>query len=104
MTDFPFDHIPDTRCHDCRTQCRPNTPEGSADEQNYAVHDEVWTAAAGMGRGWLCIPCLEARLGRPLTGADFPPYQINAPGWHDDTPRLAQLKDEVALLHAGSQP
>jgi len=22
-------------------------------------------------RGWLCVPCLESRLGRPLVGADF---------------------------------
>lgn len=42
------------------------------------VTDEVWSAANNFQRnGMLCIGCLEARLGRELTGKDFPDYPIN---------------------------
>lgn len=45
------------------------------------VHDEVW-AAAGLGKGRLCVGCIETRLGRPLTRADFnPKVAVNAT-WH----------------------
>ena len=73
----------------------------------YMVHDHVW-AAAGMGpdedSGFLCIGCLERRLGRPLIGGDFPPHlPINWPDlwWHDDTPRLRTLKVAAAELGGG---
>ena len=42
------------------------------------VHDAVWQAAGmptdrlqGAGRGFLCIGCLEGRLGRKLVARDF---------------------------------
>lgn len=56
------------------------------------VSNDVWKAA-GMGEGFLCIGCLEIRLGRTLTAADFPAHlPINDPDpW--DTPRLANRKD-----------
>lgn len=40
---------------------------------DFMVFDSVW-AAAGMNYkgGYLCLGCLEARLDRPLTSADFP--------------------------------
>lgn len=38
---------------------------------DYMVFRSVWEAA-GMQRGFLCIDCLEQRLGRPLVSADFP--------------------------------
>jgi hypothetical protein len=61
------------------------------------VHDHVW-AEAGMplselaGDGlYLCVGCLEERLGRVLTRADFTDAPINEPDpW--DTPRLADRK------------
>jgi hypothetical protein len=61
------------------------------------VCDNVWRAA-GMGPldGWLCIPCLERRLGWPLTGADFPPLPFNDLGADLDTHRLAELKHAAA--------
>jgi hypothetical protein len=43
----------------------------------YAVHDSIWKAASEAspplpgGYGLLCIDCLETRLGRELTRADF---------------------------------
>jgi hypothetical protein len=59
----------------------------------YIVHGEVWAAAGMPHRGYLCIGCLEQRLGRPLTGADFPPeVPVNWPSDGFDTPRLYALK------------
>lgn len=61
----------------------------------YMVEDEVWVAA-GMpmdpevrhsGEGHLCIGCLERRLGRQLTAADFTDAPVNDPG-PLATPRL----------------
>jgi hypothetical protein len=64
----------------------------------YTVHDHLW-AAAGMERlgGCLCIGCLEARLGRRLTAADFPrdaPVNWVAP-WTDHSDRL---RDRLATM------
>src|ERR1700687_1632031 len=81
-------------CVDCGTELLPDTPPGSKDWQRYMVHDQVW-ADAGLPRhrgGWICIPCLEARLHRQLTGSDFPDLPINRPGRDDDTDLLACLK------------
>ena len=40
------------------------------------VEDAVW-AAAGAPEGYLCVGCLEERLGRPLVPDDFPPLPLN---------------------------
>ena len=54
------------------------------------VHDNLWEAA-GMDNGFLCIGCLEARLGRGLTAPDFTAAIIDMPhSW--GTPRLALRK------------
>ena len=84
-------------CADCGVELMPRTPFGSRDWQRYMVHDHVW-AAAGIGYldGWLCIPCLEGRLGRPLTGADLEAVPLNDPDVDDDTDRLAELKHAAA--------
>jgi hypothetical protein len=52
------------------------------DWEYYIVYNDVWAAAeAPMGpRGFLCIGCLEARLGRELTPEDFPICDLNRPG------------------------
>lgn len=46
----------------------------------YMVTDSVWYSAttATSASGMLCIGCLEARLGKLLTGADFSPAPINS--------------------------
>lgn len=92
-----------TPCVDCGTPTLPDTPPGSQDWQRYMVHDHVWQAA-GMtpNGGWLCIPCLETRLGRLLTGHDLEDVPINHPMWKhsaDDTPRLQHLKLQAALIN-----
>lgn len=44
--------------------------------QYYMVFDRIW-AEAGMEKGMLCILCLETRLGRLLTRADFTSAPVN---------------------------
>jgi hypothetical protein len=55
----------------------------------YMVHDHVWKAA-GMEPygGCLCVGCLEKRIGRRLTPANFSDhvFNTNLPG----TPRLLE--------------
>ncbi|MDY6809333.1 MAG: hypothetical protein SW127_09970 [Actinomycetota bacterium] len=53
------------RCVDCSVDIREI-------DEFYAVHDDLWLAAAQGDRGGqLCVGCLEVRLGRELTRADF---------------------------------
>jgi hypothetical protein len=65
-------------CKDCGVDTMP--PRGKAEW--YVVHDEVWQAAGmqddlGKQAGFLCIGCLETRIGRILTPADFIDAPIN---------------------------
>lgn len=81
-------------CGDCGVDLMPYYEP----HEYYMVHDHVWLAAqrAGDEVPMLCIGCLEGRLGRPLTGADFTECPINQPGNCDDTPRLFKLKVEAS--------
>jgi hypothetical protein len=45
----------------------------------YSVEDDVWLLANPQHHGMLCIGCIEERLGRVLTPADFIDYPINYP-------------------------
>ena len=61
-------------CTDCRTgtlSLEPGVPT-----EFYMVHDDLW-AEAGMDRGYLCIGCLETRLGRRLHRGDFTAAEVN---------------------------
>lgn len=61
-------------CTDCGVDTLPT--EGGCAEY-YMVTKEVWNAA-GMGHvGYLCIGCLEGRLGRQLCAADFTDCPLN---------------------------
>jgi hypothetical protein len=42
------------------------------------VRDAIWTEAK-MQKGYLCIGCLEQRLGRTLTADDFADLPVNEP-------------------------
>jgi hypothetical protein len=58
--------------------------------EHYMVKDALWKRAGlTPDAGYLCIGCLEARLGRELRPSDFKDVILNRPGnpWH--TPRLA---------------
>lgn len=55
------------------------------------VLDDLWESAR-MNKGFLCIGCLEKRIGRKLKPNDFIDSRINRPSpW--DTPRLRARKD-----------
>lgn len=67
----------------------------------YMVHYDVWLAAAG--NAWLtpdsygmflCVGCIEGRLGRSLTGDDFTSAPINTM----DTPRSPRLQLRMAVV------
>lgn len=58
----------------------------------YMVTDEVWAAAGMPHRGFLCVGCLEGRLGRELSGPDFTDAPVNRPGLMGDSPRMAARK------------
>lgn len=63
-------------CFDCGAETLSDEP--GVPTEYYTVHDAVW-AAAGMGDGYLCIGCLERRLGRTLHRADFTSAPVNDP-------------------------
>jgi hypothetical protein len=86
-------HWPPTPCADCCIELLPATPHDVPDWQLYQVHDHVW-AAAGMtpSGGWLCVDCLELRLGRPLAPDDLDDLPLNDLVADKDVPKLAELK------------
>lgn len=53
----------------------------------YMVTNDLWKRY-GVGRGMLCIGCLEERLGRELTSVDFTDVPINDQGNPDNSERL----------------
>lgn len=80
-------------CLDCRVD---TAPDHNSDWEWYMVKDEVW-AEAGLRADrkshgeFLCIGCLESRLGRELTPEDFGPEPVNAPA-PCDSERLNRRK------------
>lgn len=70
-------------CVDCRMETFPS--------EHYMVHDDLWPTEVGRNGGMICIGCLEQRLGRQLTAADFTAAPINTP----DTWTSARLKDRL---------
>jgi hypothetical protein len=86
-------------CIDCGIDTAPEDDRrrrNARTSEYYMVHHHVWHAAGmpehklgyqGAGPGFLCMGCLEARLGRCLTPADFIDAPINRPDrWN--SPRL----------------
>jgi hypothetical protein len=78
-------------CKDCGIDTTPCTGKRGCRHlwrwEHYMVHNEVW-AKAGMADGYLCIGCLEGRLGRELSATDFIQAPINDPRHPWATPRL----------------
>jgi hypothetical protein len=62
-------------------------------DEFFSVHDDVW-AAGGAGRDLLCVGCLEDRLGRKLTPADFTDLPINT---NPAFTRSARLRDRLGM-------
>jgi hypothetical protein len=83
-------------CRDCGIDTLPAGWDARAEW--YMVHDEIWSAAGMPPRGYLCIGCLQRRLGRELTRDDFTDALVNDPQIADDvkawswrTPRLTAI-------------
>lgn len=73
---------------DCEV-CGVDTLE--ADER-YMVRNDLWRKY-GVGKGLLCIGCLEWRLGRPLGRGDFTDVPLNT---DVDWRRSERLRDRLA--------
>lgn len=54
----------------------------------YFVHTELWLSVVDSNKGMLCVGCLESRLGRELTSADFTGAYINRPDIFEHSMRL----------------
>jgi hypothetical protein len=94
-------HCPNN-CADCGVD---TTPPLNGDRRYkvrhewYVVRDAIWKAAgmkdrvivAGEAGYYLCIRCLERRVGRELRRADFTDAPVNAP-WRRDSDILADRK------------
>lgn len=82
-------------CHDCGIPVAPIDYLGRpllGRWHWFMVHADVW-AASGLSPhgGYLCVPCLELRIGRVLAGLDFTDWPVNEPD-DLDTPYLWALK------------
>lgn len=86
-------------CADCGVDTVPCTGHRGCRHigkwEHYMVHNALWRQAGDVD-GFLCVGCLERRIGRQLTPLDFTEFPINWPSeW--DTPRLAARK--LSLAH-----
>jgi hypothetical protein len=64
----------------------PDDDDGRPIERSwewYMVRSEVWEAARRdkTEPHFLCIGCLESRIGRQLVPDDFPNLDVNRPSW-----------------------
>lgn len=84
-------------CKDCSVDTTPCTGKRGCRHKGrweyYMVDKELWKAAQ-MQEGFLCIGCLEGRIGRQLRPHDFTSAPINDPEHPWDTERLRSRKNE----------
>ncbi len=95
-----------TLCVDCGVNVLPTDQPDRAEW--YIVNRDVWEASGiATDGGCLCLACLEKRIGRPLTGHDFPvDIPVNDPAvtdtdryaWSWRTPKLQALLEQSRCL------
>lgn len=61
----------------------------------YMLVDEVWYSVHDSGEGMLCIGCIEKRLGRELTPADFHECLLNTMSF--PAPKSNRLMQRLGL-------
>ncbi len=67
------------------------------------VWAHLWDYAVGAGaRGYLCVGCLQRRLGRPLTADDFTAALVNVLPSPWQSPRLAAARRRVSAVWPGA--
>lgn len=65
--------------------------------EHYMLVDATWQLAHDSNKGMLCVGCIEKRLGRELTPADFEldvPINHNSPMW----PKSDRLMKRMGYL------
>jgi hypothetical protein len=80
-------------CRDCGMETLP--VDWGYRAEYYMVKNEIWDTV-GPGWGYLCVGCLESRMGRKLNADDFIDAPVNDLGiadtqrfaWSYRTPRL----------------
>jgi hypothetical protein len=80
----------DGPCADCGIA---TIPDGDGDDEYYMVDDRVWKAARAPLDGFLCIGCLERRLGWELRACYFTDAPVNA--WILLPGSSARLRDRL---------
>ena len=93
-------------CSDCGTDTTPCTGKRGCRHKGkweyYMVHKKLW-ARANMSDGFLCVACLERRLGHDLKPKHFTDAPINEPcPW--DTQLLASRKSQGLRSSIPDQP
>lgn len=73
-------------CLDCKM-------DTGKEREHYYLRLDVWLQAHNSKTGMLCIGCVEQRLGRRLTSADFTDATINDP---KVVPMSARLVSRIA--------
>ena len=58
--------------------------------EHYMLNDKVWVQVHNSPKGMLCVGCIEVRLGRKLTPADFNDSYLNRPNFGNKSMRLLQ--------------
>lgn len=61
--------------------------------EHYFIHTHIWLSVVKSKHGMLCVECLEKRLNRQLTRADFTGCYINSGGMKST--RLLQRMGKV---------
>jgi hypothetical protein len=79
---FDFAVVVDTGCGRNNGHCCDCSVDTIAIGEFYVVSDEVWRRAGRVG--FLCIGCLERRLGRTLMAEDFIEVPLNKSAGHSD--------------------
>jgi hypothetical protein len=82
-----MDNDPSPLCLDCGA-------DTDQLQEEYMVQHDVWLAAVPSGAGRLCVGCLESRLGRKLTRADFPAFALTA--FEAGFPVSTRLKEAIS--------
>lgn len=77
-------------CTDCHTDTR-------VIREYYMVNFDLWRAY-GAGKGMLCIGCLEDRIGRQLTHADFTGAPINTDPEDNHWKRSPRLRGRLNTI------
>lgn len=96
-----------TACLDCGTDTLPAEP--GAPTEYYGVHGTIWQAAHAPANAFLCVGCLESRLGRRLRRGDFTSAPVNDVGIYRDDRfawswRSDRLTDRLTVPADEAQP